>query len=51
MTGKEVKEKINQLGIKLNMIADNMDITPQHLHKIFEVADIKLEISEVAECT
>lgn len=46
MTGVEVKEKLVSLGYKLTDIAQNMNITPQSLHKFLLTEDIKTGVLE-----
>lgn len=46
MTGFEVKEKLVSLGYKLTDIAQNMNVTPQSLHKFLLTEDIKTGVLE-----
>lgn len=46
MTGLEVKEKLVSLGFKLTDIAQNMNISPQSLHKFLLTEDIKTGVLE-----
>lgn len=46
MTGLEVKEKLVESGYKLSDIAQNMNITPQSLHKFLLSEDIKTGVLE-----
>lgn len=46
MTGKQLKEKIKQKGIKFTTLADMMDILPQQMNQYFNTNNVSTEVLE-----
>lgn len=46
MTGKQLKEKIKQKGIKYSALAERLGVVPQQVHQYFNTPNISTEVLE-----
>lgn len=46
MTGKQLKEKIKQKGIKYAVLAERLGVVPQQVHQYFNTPNISTEVLE-----
>lgn len=46
MTGKQLKEKIRQKGIKYAVLAERLGVVPQQVHQYFNTPNISTEVLE-----
>lgn len=46
MTGKQLKEKIKQKGIKYAILAERLGVVPQQVHQYFNTPNISTEVLE-----
>lgn len=46
MTGKQLKEKIKQKGIKYSVLAERLGVVPQQVHQYFNTPNISTEVLE-----